>query len=113
MKAELINVTVVPAQPGYKLIGGIEMDAEYIAEYGDTIPPDWMHDIIAWRVTTHQRPDESLYSFAEAITAEGCYSGEYGILRPDGVIEQPFGNPFKSVAHYVKNEREKSDGSDA
>lgn len=108
MKAELINVTVVPAQPGYKLFTAPEIDETFTYE---SIPIYWMHDIVAWRIDNFQRPDGSVYSLVEAVTAEGCHNGDYYILRPDGAIEQPYTDAFEDMATLIKHLREKPNGN--
>ena len=108
MTSQLINTTVVPAQRGYKLFNGPEVDETFTHK---SIPVYWMSDVIAWRVDNFQRGDGSIYSTVEAITMEGCHRGDYYILRPDGAVEQPYLETHESMATRIKHLREKPDAN--
>lgn len=108
MEVKRIDVTIVPAQRGYKLIHDDEV--EY--ESDNTIPDYWMSDIIGWRVETGERENGELFSLVEAITIDGCRPHEYSILRPDGVVDEPLGINYLNIATFIGHLRERSNGKD-
>jgi len=106
---KLLDITVVPAEKGYKLFT-IEVDAAFTH---DTVPAAWMDDIIGWRVETYQRGTGEIYSFTDAVTMAGSFDHDYYILRPDGLVDEPHGATFADIAALIKHLREKSDGTNA
>ena len=110
MEFEFVDVTVVPAQPGYKLFGDVEDEAKEMPDL-KTIPHSWMQDIVAWRVETVRRDNGMLLSLVEPLAADGCKNDKYYILRPDGVVEESLGDNYENTAALLNHLRGKSNGN--
>ena len=98
MKTKLVNVTVIPAEAGYKLLWRSMVEDDTKAEELD---PTWFSDVMGWRVETFQRPDETIYSFVNAVTLDGCLETDYAIIRPDGIVEIPEDTTLPDIATYI------------
>lgn len=98
MKTKLINVTVIPAETGYKLLWRSLVEDDTKAEELD---PCWFSDVMGWRVETFQRADETTYSFVDAVTLDGCMDTDYAIIRPDGIVEIPHDTTLPNIAAYI------------
>lgn len=101
-KVERINVTVIPAQPGYKLLWRSMVEDSEVEVTPDIIDRTWVSDIVGWRVDTFLRPNGDVYSFVEALTHEDSVEAEYAIIRPDGVVEVPHTTTLPDLAAYIK-----------
>lgn len=108
VSSELINVSVVPASPGYRHIGAIDFTGE--DDVPGTIPLSWLCDIVAWRIETYQRTDETLYSFTTPVTLQGAEEEGY-IQCPNGVIDEPHNRTFETFADFINYMREKENGA--
>jgi hypothetical protein len=98
MKTKLVNVTVIPAEAGYKLLWRSMVEDDTKAE---EIDATWFSDVMGWRVETYQRADDTIYSFVNAVTLDGCLEVEYAIIRPDGVVEIPEDTTLPDIATYI------------
>lgn len=98
MQNKLINVTVIPAEAGYKLLWRSMVEDDTKAEELD---PCWFSDVMGWRVETFQRADETTYSFVDAVTLDGCLETDYAIIRPDGIVEIPHDTTLPNIAAYI------------
>ena len=98
MKTKLVNVTVIPAEKGYKLLWRSMVEDDTKAE---EIDATWFSDVMGWRVETFQRADETTYSFVNAVTLDGCLETDYAIIRPDGVVEIPEDTTLPDIATYI------------
>lgn len=108
-KSERINTTVIPAQPGYKLLWqSLVEDSDVVAV--DMIDATWFSDIVGWRVDTFMRPNGDVYSFVEALTHEDSVEAEYAIIRPDGTVEVPHTTTLPDLAAYIKYVKDNSNG---
>ena len=101
---EIINVTVVPAQEGYRMI--------FVDPYSDddiptAIPDTWMADIIGWRVISYRRENGDVHSVTEAITLEGTYdSASYAILCPRGTVDDVYNTRYANLQTFLNAARE-------
>ena len=109
MRSELVSVTAIPAQPGYKLVTG----DDWAEDGANLIPEMYLADIVGWQVTTYKRENGTLFSFVEPITMEGADDTDVTILRPDGVVEQPHAAAFEDQAAFAQHLREKASGRNA
>lgn len=109
MKSELVNVTVIPAQPGYKLVRG----DDWAEDGANLIPETYLTDIVGWQVATYKREDDILFSFVEPVTVEGAHDIDTTILRPDGGVEQPYVASFEDQAAFAQHLREEANARNA
>lgn len=114
-RPELINVTIVPALPGYSIVH----EDEFLVSVPDHGMKD---DIVAWQTCTYKydHPDGHtvLTTHIEPITLSGgSNAASYAILRPDGAVEEPYGTTYPSYRDYVvamqQEHSGKTDGADA
>lgn len=78
------SITIIPAQPGYFIITtGKDDDREDV----ETMSLD---PVIAWRVETGRAYQGGWNSFVVPINLEECVTndGDWGILRPDGAVDE-------------------------
>lgn len=101
--SELINVTVVPVQAGYKMIF---VDPYSDEEIPTEMPETWMADVIGWRVETYKRADDTTYSYTEAITLEGSHNQSYAILCPQGTVDDPCIARYPNMKAFLAAARE-------
>lgn len=107
---ERINVTVIPAQPGYKLLWrSMVEDCDYEVTI-ESMDPTWFSDVVGWRVDTFARPNGDIYSFVEALTHEDSIEAEHAIIRPDGVVEVPHATTLPDLAAYIKYVKDNPNG---
>lgn len=103
-----IDVTVVPAQPGYFVIHACSFEGECTAA---DATPAWYDDVIAWRVETYESSTGSVRSVVDPIIASGCLSSDdYAILRPDGCFDIPHDRTLKDLEAYVAYVKGESNG---
>jgi len=109
MQNDLVNIAVIPAQPGYKLI----MGDDWSEDGSDLIPECYLDIIIGWQVSTYRRADGTIYGYTEPVTMEGVDGHSRCILRPDGVVEEPHCQWFENQAAFAKHLRDKANGRNA
>lgn len=98
-----IDVTVVPAQPGYMLLWRSMVEDSECEVTVESMDPTWFSTIVGWRVDTFMRPNGDVYSFVEALTHEDSVEAPYAIIRPDGVVEVPHEITLPNLAAYIKH----------
>lgn len=106
-KSERINVTVIPAEPGYWLLYRSLIESDTKAE---EVKASWYDDVIAWRIETFERDNGEIYSFVDPIIREGCVASEYVILRPDGYFDIPHSHTCENIEEYVAHVKDNSNG---
>jgi hypothetical protein len=104
MNHDLINVTVIPAREGYKLLWRSMVEDDTTA---DELAPTWFSDIMGWRIETFQRKNGETYSFVNAVTLDGCIEAEHAIIRPDGIVEVPEDTTLPDITAYVAYVKER------
>jgi len=94
MKPKRINIAVIPANEGFKPIYA-EDDGGYFLG----ITP-----VLAWRISTYERQDESneLFEFVEGITIDGVISNVAGYVNPDGSVSICCDRDFKTIEEFSK-----------
>jgi hypothetical protein len=102
-----IDVTVIPAQPGYWLLYRSLIEGDTKAE---EVKASWYDDVIAWRIETFERDNGEIYSFVDAIIREGCVTTDYAILRPDGYFDIPHSHTCENLEEYVKHVNGEANG---
>ena len=105
MKHDLINVTVIPAREGYKLLWRSLVDDDTTA---DELEPAWFSDILGWRIETFQRQNEETYSFVKAVTLDGCIEADHAIICPEGIVEVPEDTTLPDITAYVAYVKERA-----
>lgn len=71
-----IQITVIPAQPGFRAVYDEDGKSLFIAD-----------TIIAWRIESRQNKDKSFSSYTYAVTLNGNPTeGCVGVLHPDGRV---------------------------
>jgi hypothetical protein len=98
MKSKIIDVTVIPAEAGYKLLWGSLVEDDTKVE---ELEPTWFSDVMGWRVETSQREDGTTFSFVDAVTLDGCIEAEHAIICPNGIVEVPHDTTLPDIAAYV------------
>jgi hypothetical protein len=106
---KLKSVTIVPAQPGYRVIGVRFKDAQEALELLRTgTRPDHLLSIstvLAWRIETKQKGSTDIASYPTAILLDGDWEkkGDLdGLECPDGRIEVPDEGMWPSLKEFLE-----------
>jgi hypothetical protein len=88
------QITVIPAQPGFRAVYDEDGKSLFIAD-----------TIIAWRVETVRNEDRSFSSYTSAVTLDGdTTEGCVGVLHPDGRVtlwqDTELENIDAAIEHY-------------
>jgi hypothetical protein len=94
--------TIIPCPPGWYAVAGIYA--------GDRITTLYSTPIVAWRILTYERDDDTMYDEVFPIVAESA-SGDpddWLIRRQDGLLYAPYAREFTSDAEAIAflNERD-------
>lgn len=104
MESKLINVTVIPAREGYKLLWRSLVDDDTTA---DELASTWFSDILGWRIETFQRQNGETYSLVEAVTLDGCIEADHAIICPEGIVEVPGDTTLPDITAYIAYVKER------
>lgn len=97
-----MNITIIPAQPGYKILYG-EDDGELFA----------VEAVIAWRIETEEEMNtrtglNEYRSQTSPVTAQGEPAENWaGLLQPDGSVDC-MGQDFSSLDDAIAYRKEQS-----
>lgn len=96
MENEMINLSIIPAEAGFKVVR-LYSGMDTLRIEGVDFSP-----VIGWRIRTYagrgRSANSEVWSDAEPIVPGGEVANEYLIVRPDGCVDRPGIGSFTGLA---------------